>query len=176
MSPRPAVVVLLLAAGCFSDALPPKVLIRCQAPTDCPEGYVCRPALGQCVDGTNLDQTPPALAAPAEVLPAVAGAGASLTVSFRVGEPLARDPVVRVEHDALARGQGCDGEPHALLEASLERGLLHHGSLVEARDPQERDARGDRRGPCRRHGAGDRAGRAAGSVSIARALDCKTGF
>jgi hypothetical protein len=95
--PLPAVLAVALAAcsGKVGD-LPAGAQVSCTSSSECPSGTVCQPLLKRCVPAASGDRQPPGIVAgTAHVSPAVAGAGAIVTVTFEVDEDLAADPVVR---------------------------------------------------------------------------------
>ena len=120
-------VASLLLAGCFNDQVPAGVQIACSSNADCPSGYLCRTAIGRCVPSDSLDQTPPTLDGTPAIAPAVAMAGVTLTVDFKVSEALAADPVVRLE-----------GRQLALDEAGTDRAALayRYSTAVAGNEPQ----------------------------------------
>ena len=117
----------LLLASCFNDQVPAGVQIACDSNADCPSGYLCRTTIGRCVPSDSLDQTPPTLDGTPAIAPAVARAGVTLTVDFKVSEALAADPVVRIE-----------GRQLALDEAGTDRAALayRYATEVAGNEPQ----------------------------------------
>ena len=77
-----------LCPACQVDlSVPEGAQVSCAATAECPDGYVCHAE--RCVPSANLDTTPPDLASPLEVTPAVARAGQELVFDVAVTEPLA---------------------------------------------------------------------------------------
>ena len=90
-----------MAAASFSacgvdTTVPSDTRIHCSSAAECPDGYDCR-ALGFCV-ANGAEVTPPALIVDASPLaPNPASAGLTITATFSVTEPLARDPIVTLK-------------------------------------------------------------------------------
>ncbi len=140
----PGVVVALVA--CTGDLeLPAGARIGCQEGAACPQGFVCNQA-GRCERTDALDRTPPALAAPATVVPSAGRAGTRFIVSFEVSEALSRPPEVTLDLGArqppfelsTAEGLRCEyayeatgGEPEGRRDVSI---LLADASGNEVRD------------------------------------------
>src|SRR5688572_15017254 len=83
---RSAVVALCcLAAACSMNTdVPPGVLVPCSSPLDpCPKGWVCRPAVGRCVDSERLNQPSPKLSA-VTVSPTAGRVGTRFEATFTV--------------------------------------------------------------------------------------------
>ncbi len=92
---RPLLGLLLLAGGCMPDvSISGEARIGCGGGDGCPDGYVCKPAIGRCLLAEASDQEPPALDGVAEVEPQAGGLGTEFSVCFSVTEPLAEPPVV----------------------------------------------------------------------------------
>ena len=84
---------LLALASCqFSPELPPNLNIACSSTSNpCPTGYVCRPALGRCID-TSLLQDPPAGATSFVLTPDLGNGQTTFTLTFEVTGALAQPP------------------------------------------------------------------------------------
>src|SRR5512133_828736 len=78
-------------------------MVTCTTTADCPSAHVCSPVLGRCLRASNDDRRPPGIVS-ASALPAVARAGALVTVTFEADEDLASDPVVRFSGAASPLG------------------------------------------------------------------------
>ncbi len=91
-----AAIVALTACTTAFD-LPPETRISCTADGTCPSGFVCKGLTGWCISDAIIDDDPPALDGPAVLWPAVATLGTTVRLRFRVTEPLAAPPEVRLE-------------------------------------------------------------------------------
>ena len=87
-----------LLAGCSpSLEVPAGAKVSCVTSSDCPSGFTCRAALGQCVASDNGDATAPSLVGVPTVSPAVVRKDGVVSVAFEVTEALVSAPEVRVD-------------------------------------------------------------------------------
>ncbi|MBI5524771.1 MAG: hypothetical protein HY897_00400 [Deltaproteobacteria bacterium] len=89
----------LFLAGCGCDqefALPEEAKIACVAEGDCPTGWTCNTAVGQCVKMTKIDKAAPGLKGEVTLDPPVLKKGATATLSFEVAEELLNPPEVKI--------------------------------------------------------------------------------
>lgn len=116
-----AALCALTSVGCTADvAIPAASRIACTETSDCPEGFVCKAALGRCATATGGDQTPPEVVpGTVEIAPAAASAGRTVTVSFEVSEALLVAPEVVL-----------DGAERRALALEAEDGLRYRFAFV----------------------------------------------
>ncbi|MBI5545447.1 MAG: hypothetical protein HY901_16295, partial [Deltaproteobacteria bacterium] len=96
--------VVASGGACTADLdLPNTAQISCSSTDECPQGWICKEALGRCLRSETLDTVPPALVgdvvveldgSPVATMPAWMRQGAVATLRFNTSEPLAQDPVV----------------------------------------------------------------------------------
>lgn len=86
----------LSLGACTADvAVPGEARMACAEAADCPDGFVCKVALGRCVSATGGDQEPPGVVPGSVVVsPGAARIGRAVTVDFDVTEALLQDPEV----------------------------------------------------------------------------------
>jgi len=78
------------------DPLAPEAQVTCGSDADCPSGFFCSQVLDRCVARGGADQTAPTIVGTPTITPSPARAGALVTVTFEVSEPLSQDPDVRL--------------------------------------------------------------------------------
>jgi hypothetical protein len=93
---RTAVAVgTLMLAGCVPDLeVPEASQLLCSADVDCPEGWICRSALGRCARPGGDDVPPGVVEESVSISPSHVRNDAVVGVSFDVDEPLASPPEV----------------------------------------------------------------------------------
>ncbi|MFT3913636.1 MAG: hypothetical protein QM704_05895 [Anaeromyxobacteraceae bacterium] len=116
----PAALLCCLLGACSpSLEVPAGARVSCATSSDCPSGFTCRAALGQCVAADNGDATAPALAGEPAVSPGVVRRDGRVTVTFDVTEALGAAPTVRAD-------VGADGLRPLTLAAGSDPAAHHY--------------------------------------------------
>jgi len=110
-SPGGSWLAAALVAGCSADlVLPREAQIECVEDGECPDGFICKTALGRCVQTEAIDQDPPEVDGAPRIAPDVGTIDTRFSVCFDVSEPLMLPPVVHLGAGAAGRVVARDEE------------------------------------------------------------------
>lgn len=91
-------VLLAALAGCAPGLdVAPTSQVTCANDSECPNGFLCRAAIGRCVAQTDIDSSAPVLVKESvRIDPGIVRRGSDFEVRFRADRPLGRPPTLTV--------------------------------------------------------------------------------
>ena len=125
---RVSAIVTALASGCTpSLRVTADANIACASNADCPAPWVCRTAVGRCVDPARSDHPPPELVSTPLIEPSRGRAGTTFSATVTFVAPLGADPVLVASDDAFV---------FALMAGDVSRPSYVYGYTALGTEPE----------------------------------------